>query len=97
MLPDCGAREAAGVAERARRAVAERPHNLGGVRHEVTASFGVASATSGDAADLVRRADTALYRAKDAGRNRVAVDLQEPAVEATSALPPKGPPARTPK
>jgi PleD family two-component response regulator len=43
----------------------------------VTASFGVATAASGDAADLVRRADAALYRAKDAGRNKVVVDAQE--------------------
>jgi two-component system, cell cycle response regulator len=77
VLPNCDAEEAAGVAERTRRAVVERPHNLGGVRQEVTASFGVAAATSGDAAELVRRADAALYRAKDAGRNRVVVDAQE--------------------
>jgi two-component system, cell cycle response regulator len=97
VLPNCGTEEAAGVAERTRRAVAERPHNLGGVRHEVTASFGVASATSGDAAELVRRADTALYRAKDGGRNRVAVDLQEPAVPAASPVRPLEPPASASK
>jgi diguanylate cyclase (GGDEF)-like protein len=41
--------------------------------HRVTASFGVAELRADDAdlADVVRRADEALYRAKEAGRNRV--------------------------
>jgi diguanylate cyclase (GGDEF)-like protein len=39
----------------------------------VTISIGVATATSSDetADDLLQRADEALYRAKNAGRNRV--------------------------
>ncbi len=38
----------------------------------ITASIGVASRLAGESADaLVERADQALYRAKDAGRNRV--------------------------
>ncbi|MEX0917108.1 MAG: GGDEF domain-containing protein [Candidatus Paceibacterota bacterium] len=40
----------------------------------VTASFGVASARKGDTVDrIVGRADTAMYSAKQAGRNRVCV------------------------
>lgn len=41
----------------------------------ITASFGVAAHTAGESiADLLRRADQALYRAKTEGRNRVCVD-----------------------
>lgn len=41
----------------------------------VTASFGLAAWRGNETAgDLVRRADQALYRAKDAGRNRVVAD-----------------------
>ena len=38
---------------------------------EVTASVGVAVSTGGDADEMLRRADAAMYAAKRAGRNRV--------------------------
>ena len=47
---------------------------LGDDTLSVTSSFGIASypeSGEGDAGDLVRRADTALYRAKQTGKNRV--------------------------
>ncbi|KKC27872.1 GGDEF domain-containing protein [Sphingomonas sp. SRS2] len=49
----------------------------------LTASFGIASMTAGDQilADLLKRADQALYASKEAGRNRTTVDPQfEPAL-----------------
>lgn len=59
------------VAEKLRSALAEHPIAVTGPK---TASFGVATDCAGDrVADLVRRADLALYRAKQGGRNRVEV------------------------
>jgi two-component system cell cycle response regulator len=63
------------VAERLRRHVAGSPFPIrGGLeRIDVTVSIGVsASVVGADTADkLMKRADEALYRAKQAGRNRV--------------------------
>lgn len=47
------------------------PFSVGGVEHRVAASIGVAVAVAGDGTspeDLVRNADTAMYRAKSQGR-----------------------------
>jgi diguanylate cyclase (GGDEF)-like protein len=73
LLPETDAVEAAGVAERMRQslsAVSLRVAEDRSVR--VTSSFGVAELggdQSGD--DLLRAADSALYRAKAEGKNRV--------------------------
>ncbi|MGE0191635.1 MAG: diguanylate cyclase [Planctomycetota bacterium] len=77
LLPEveAGADEGLGLAvERVRERVAAFPVELGGDRppRTVTVSIGLASLARGDqTADLMRRADQALYRAKRAGRNRV--------------------------
>ena len=57
------------LAERCRRAVADADW----ASRPVTVSVGVSTLTAGtpDAAALVREADEALYRSKQAGRNRV--------------------------
>jgi two-component system cell cycle response regulator len=73
-MPDTDAELAAKVAERVRAAVAESSFNLPSGRNvPVTVSVGVATlqGRSDSIANLAKRADTALYEAKAAGRNRV--------------------------
>ena len=75
IMPDTPGDLACAAAERIRRAVASAPfHVSSGSRDiSITLSAGV-STISGDQdtmADLTKRADTALYHAKSAGRNRV--------------------------
>jgi diguanylate cyclase (GGDEF)-like protein len=69
LLPKTSLAEAAPVAERLRKAIEAR--KIAGIR--VTASLGVSEldAAMSEAGDLVERADQALYRAKESGRNRV--------------------------
>ena len=72
--PVGSASDAEALAERFRSAICDLPIEVptGSVR--VTMSFGVASTASGFG-NLLRAADEALYRAKDAGRNRVALEI----------------------
>ncbi|MDG3006062.1 sensor domain-containing diguanylate cyclase [Paludisphaera mucosa] len=74
LLPDHSLDVAARIAERIRVATPDAtPPELG--RRRLTASFGVAQAARDEsAAQLIRRADAALYRAKALGRDRVEVD-----------------------
>lgn len=65
--------EAVGAAGRLVEAF-RRSFTPGGAELYATASIGVAIATDGsDAGDLVREADSAMYAAKEAGRDRVSV------------------------
>jgi len=75
ILPDTDADEAAQVAERLREAVATLEPDWAPGAARVTLSGGIAFATPGrtDFSQLMVRADQALYRAKDAGRNRIEV------------------------
>jgi len=78
----------AALCERLRGALAEHEITiLGSHTIRVTASFGVATlSASGDFLSAIVRADAALYQAKDAGRNRVAV--AESPTHPSSTLPP---------
>jgi diguanylate cyclase (GGDEF)-like protein len=73
LLPETGLEGASAVAERLRRSLAEQRIRIGdAVEVTVTASFGVAELEEGQSVDnLLRAADTALYRAKELGKNRV--------------------------
>jgi diguanylate cyclase (GGDEF)-like protein len=74
VLPGTDAADGVAVAERARRAFERRGiHTPRGTFVPITASFGVAAVPVGVGIDeLVASADEALYRAKHAGKNRVA-------------------------
>lgn len=49
----------------------ERPFNVEGTVAHISASVGIVAAGPGDAADIIRRADLAMYSAKQSGRGRV--------------------------
>jgi two-component system, cell cycle response regulator len=74
-VPDVSLPEAAMVAERIRERIGSTPFSVQrGTRSiDVTVSIGLAAIQAGDesAAEIMKRADVALYRAKNEGRNRV--------------------------
>jgi diguanylate cyclase len=75
ILPKTGLSDACRLAEKIRETMAKQRHKLANSEQEVgivTLSFGVAQAKPGDTEEsLVKRADAALYLAKDSGRNNV--------------------------
>ena len=78
VMPDTDLAVATVVAERVRRGIATEafPISQGQKAIEVTISIGISSLTkvTDTAADILKRADQALYRAKRDGRNRVVAD-----------------------
>jgi len=74
LMPETGLAEAHELAERLRSVLAASPIELGQQTIPITGSFGVAQYHRGEDLDAcVKRADQALYRAKDLGRNRVVI------------------------
>jgi diguanylate cyclase (GGDEF)-like protein len=75
LLPQTDLNAACKLAERLRSAVADLNFKFNGVSFKVTASLGVAERTEGDNSmeSLINRSDQALYKAKESGRNRIAV------------------------
>jgi two-component system, cell cycle response regulator len=78
VMPDTDMAVATMVAERLRRRIASEPFPIhkGERKVEVTISIGLAALSGPDdnAANVLKRADQALYRAKRDGRNRVVAD-----------------------
>jgi two-component system cell cycle response regulator len=78
VMPETDIAVATMVAERLRRRIASEPFAIqqGARNLDVTISIGIAAlaGTSDNAAAILKRADTALYRAKRDGRNRVVPD-----------------------
>ena len=69
VLTDTTLEQAVSIAERIRYRVEN--HTFPSVSWKLTASFGIASAESNDSAeDLIKRADSRLYSAKNNGRNQ---------------------------
>jgi diguanylate cyclase (GGDEF)-like protein len=79
LLPEAPEAAAAQMAERLRQQIAGLVRTLGGQQVQVTVSIGVAGATLSTASFqlLLKRADEALYRAKESGRNCVVRAPQE--------------------
>ena len=80
LLPETGVDGASVVAERLRQSLSGRRIRIAEKREvTVTASFGVAEHEEGQSVDeLLRAADTALYRAKELGKNRVEGAVEQP-------------------
>lgn len=72
LFADSGAADAWAITDRLRQAVAQVATEVDGVAITVTVSGGVAAATGDEPpADVLHRADLAMYRAKRGGRDRV--------------------------
>ncbi len=72
LLPETSLPDSTALAERIRSAVERSPVKAFGRCADLTISAGVAASRQGEGPDdLLRRADSALYAAKNGGRNRV--------------------------
>ncbi|MFN8383893.1 MAG: histidine kinase N-terminal 7TM domain-containing protein [Anaerolineales bacterium] len=75
LLPETNLESAKRVAERLRQSIMNEPFPTDAGSLRITISIGVAEAKETDSLhSLIERADVALYKAKNAGRNRVMFD-----------------------
>jgi diguanylate cyclase (GGDEF)-like protein len=82
LLPQTGPSGALEVAERIRRAIEDARIDIGGHVARTTVSIGVVTYPSdgGDLGTIMEKADRALYKAKQAGKNRVVAHSDAQAV-----------------
>ena len=73
LFPECDEAAALIALERIRRRLEDEPLMVEGNAIRITVSVGVAAFSGGQDADVIDRADKALYRAKDSGRNRIII------------------------
>lgn len=85
LMPQSGRDAAETVAERIRLSLGRSP--IAPLRQAVTVSLGIAEIQNGEsAAALLRRADQALYRAKEGGRDRTVLAAEGTAAKASGKI-----------
>ncbi len=99
VVPACDAVSALHQAERLRASISGAPMKISQGLMPVTLSLGVAAsgvAKDADADLLLRAADAALYRAKNAGRNRVELATPAEVIQDLLTVPGEANPSRAP-
>ncbi|NRA25098.1 MAG: GGDEF domain-containing protein, partial [Oleispira sp.] len=72
LMPETSAEEAKFVADKLRKKIEESPFNFKKEPVQITISFGISEFSQGESLEEVfQRADKALYKAKENGRNQV--------------------------
>jgi len=85
ILTGTSSEDAVLVANRIRQAIENNLFSVNNLQLPVTASFGTATLTEGESADIFfQKADTALYKAKESGRNQVIPYLPDDELKSTA-------------